>query len=215
MKLDSFFAAVFLFAASIALAQNMTEDKNKMIYAMGVTLADDLKKSGIENYDKALLIQAIDEYMAGKSSMDLNTARSIINKFRADMAMKAGVEFLAENAKKPGVISLPNGIQYEVLVSGPANGPKPTLSDKVKTHYHGTLIDGKVFDSSVQRGEPISFGLGQVIRGWQEALQLMTIGDKWRIFLPYNMAYGERGAGGSIPPYAALIFEVELLGINE
>ncbi len=215
MKLDSFLAATFLFFASVALAQNMMDDNSKMVYAMGVTVADDLKKSGMEKFDRNLLIKAIDEYMAGNSTMDITAAKGIINKFKADMMAKAGTDFLAANAKKPGVISLPNGIQYEVLASGPAGGPKPKLTDKVKTHYHGTLIDGKVFDSSVQRGEPISFGLGQVIKGWQEALQLMSVGDKWRIYLPYNMAYGERGAGGSIPPYAALIFEVELLGINE
>lgn len=215
MKIDSFLAAAFLFFASMALAQNMTDDKSNMVYAMGVTVADDMKKAGLEKFDKNLLIKAIDEYMAGKSTMDLNAARGIINKFKTDMMIKAGADFLAANAKKPGVISLPNGIQYEVLASGPAGGPKPKLTDKVKTHYHGTLIDGKVFDSSVQRGEPISFGLGQVIKGWQESLQLMSVGDKWRIYLPYNLAYGERGAGGSIPPYATLIFEVELLGINE
>jgi len=215
MKIDSFLAAAFLFFASMALAQNMTDDKSNMVYAMGVTVADDMKKAGLEKFDKNLLIKAIDEYMAGKSTMDLNAARGIINKFKTDMMIKTGADFLAANAKKPGVISLPNGIQYEVLASGPAGGPKPKLTDKVKTHYHGTLIDGKVFDSSVQRGEPISFGLGQVIKGWQESLQLMSVGDKWRIYLPYNLAYGERGAGGSIPPYATLIFEVELLGINE
>ncbi|MBK8700284.1 MAG: FKBP-type peptidyl-prolyl cis-trans isomerase [Saprospiraceae bacterium] len=206
---------MFLFFASVSLAQNLANDNDKVVYSMGVTLADDLKKAGMENFDRKLLMQAIEDYMMGKSAMDATAAKSILTKFKSDMAAKAGTDFLAANAKKPGVISLPNGIQYEILASGPAGGPKPLLTDKVKTHYHGTLIDGKVFDSSVQRGEPISFPLNGVIRGWQEALQLMSVGDKWRIYLPYNMAYGERGAGGSIPPYSALIFEVELLGINE
>lgn len=131
-----------------------------------------------KNYDKTLLIKAIDDYMAGKSAMDVTAAKKMMMKFRTDMSIKVGADFLVANSKKPGVISLPNGIQYEVLASGPAGGPKPKLTDKVKTHYHGTSIYGKVFDSSVQRGEPISFGLGQVIRGWQESLQLMSVGDK-------------------------------------
>jgi FKBP-type peptidyl-prolyl cis-trans isomerase FklB len=215
MKFDKLLVAAFLFYASMALAQDLTDEKSKVTYALGITLGEDLKSAGFQNYDKALLIKAIDDHLAGKGSMDAAAAKSIMTKFKTDMNIKVGADFLAANSKKPGVISLPNGIQYEVLASGPAGGPKPKLTDKVKTHYHGTLIDGKVFDSSVQRGEPISFGLGQVIKGWQESLQLMSVGDKWRIFLPYNMAYGERGAGASIPPYATLIFEVELLGINE
>ena len=124
-----------------------------------------------------------------------------------------GKAFLEENGKKPGVVTLPSGLQYEVMVQGPG-GPKPVATDKVKTHYHGTTISGVVFDSSVQRGEPISFGLNQVIKGWTEGLQLMSIGDKFRFFIPSELAYGERGAGGVIQPYATLIFEVELLGIN-
>ncbi len=123
MKLDSFLAATFLFFASVALAQNMMDDNSKMVYAMGVTVADDLKKSGMEKFDRNLLIKAIDEYMAGNNTMDITAAKSIINKFKADMMAKAGTDFLAANAKKPGVISLPNGIQYEVLASGPAGGP--------------------------------------------------------------------------------------------
>ncbi|MBK9734364.1 MAG: FKBP-type peptidyl-prolyl cis-trans isomerase [Saprospiraceae bacterium] len=131
-----------------------------------------------------------------------------------EKAINDGKLFLAENAKKEGVVSLPSGLQYEVLNQGPLGGLKPKATDKVKTHYHGMLTDGKVFDSSVQRGEPVSFPLNQVIKGWTEGLQLMSVGDKYRFFIPAELAYGEKGAG-SVPPYATLIFEVELLGINE
>lgn len=215
MKLEGFLAAFLLFFGSIALAQTMTNNDEQVMYSLGVVLADDIKKSGLEKADKAIIVKAIDEYLSGTNSVDLNTARNIVNKKKSDLAAKAGQDFLAANAKKAGVTSTASGLQYEVINAAPAGGKKPLITDKVKTHYHGTLIDGKVFDSSVQRGEPISFPVNGVIKGWQEVLQLMSVGDKWRVFIPYNLAYGERGAGGSIPPYSALIFEVELLGINE
>ena len=119
---------------------------------------------------------------------------------------------MAENKRKEGVVETSSGLQYEVIKSG--TGPKPSASDKVKTHYHGMLIDGTVFDSSVDRGEPISFQVGGVIKGWQEALQLMSVGDKWRLVIPSELAYGARGAGAKIPPHSTLVFEVELLGIE-
>jgi FKBP-type peptidyl-prolyl cis-trans isomerase FklB len=137
-----------------------------------------------------------------------------INKQRQEagkMAKEAGEKYLAENAKKEGVITLPSGLQYQVLKEG--NGKKPSAKDSVKCHYEGFLIDGTVFDSSVQRGEPAVFGLQQVIAGWTEGLQLMQEGAKYRFFIPYRLAYGEGGAGGSIPPYAALIFDVELIEV--
>ena len=123
----------------------------------------------------------------------------------------AGEEFLAENAKKSGITVTPSGLQYEVLKEG--KGPKPTANNVVKVHYHGTLIDGTVFDSSVERGEPAEFGVTQVIQGWVEALQLMPVGSKWRLYIPQELAYGGRSAGDIIKPYSALIFEVELLAI--
>jgi FKBP-type peptidyl-prolyl cis-trans isomerase len=132
----------------------------------------------------------------------------------AEVKAKAGKDFLEANKKKPGIITTASGLQYEVMTKGPG-GAKPKATDKVKVHYHGTMIDGTIFDSSVQRGEPISFGLNQVIKGWTEGLQLMEIGDKFRFYLPFDLAYGDRGAGPVIGPYSTLIFEVELLGINE
>jgi FKBP-type peptidyl-prolyl cis-trans isomerase FklB len=122
-----------------------------------------------------------------------------------------GLQFLAENAKKDGVVVLESGLQYEILVEG--NGPKPSATDTVTCHYHGTLIDGRVFDSSVQRGAPASFPLNRVISGWTEALQLMGVGSKWLLYLPPHLAYGDRQAGALIQPNSSLIFEVELLGI--
>ena len=130
----------------------------------------------------------------------------------SESVIKEGREFLAENSKKENVITLESGLQYEVIKSG--DGPKPTLNDQVTTHYHGTLIDGTVFDSSVERGQPASFPVSGVIKGWTEALQLMSVGSKWRLFVPHGLGYGERGAGPQIGPYSTLIFEVELISIN-
>lgn len=131
---------------------------------------------------------------------------------KLDAEITKGKSFLEENKKRHGVTETASGLQYEVLVQG--DGPKPGPVSKVTTHYHGTTIDGKIFDSSVQRGKPLSFGLNQVISGWTEGLQLMPVGSKYKFFIPHNLAYGERGAGGAIPGGATLIFEVELLGID-
>ena len=130
---------------------------------------------------------------------------------RGNEAKAAGEKFLAENGKKKGVTTTASGLQYEILKAG--DGLKPQATDRVNVHYHGTLLNGKVFDSSVERGQPITFGVQEVIKGWTEALQLMPVGSKWRIFIPSNLAYGEQGAGGDIGPNEALIFDVELLGI--
>ena len=142
--------------------------------------------------------------------MDLTNREKEVQKKKASAA---GDAFLAQNAVRAGVKVLPSGLQYEVLVDGMGEIPKST--DKVKVHYTGTLLDGTVFDSSVQRGEPATFPVTGVIKGWVEALQLMKTGSKWKLFIPQNLAYGDRGAGGQIGPYATLIFEVELLGIEK
>jgi FKBP-type peptidyl-prolyl cis-trans isomerase FklB len=131
---------------------------------------------------------------------------------KAEVNLKAGQDFLEANKTKPGVISLPSGLQYEVITEG--TGPKPSASNKVTCHYHGTLIDGTVFDSSVKRGQPASFPLNMVIAGWTEGLQLMSVGSKWRFFIPANLGYGDRQVSAQIGPNSTLIFDVELLGIN-
>jgi len=145
-------------------------------------------------------------------------AQQVINTFfealqakAGEAAIAAGKNFLAENAKRPEVVTLPSGLQYEILTKGTGNIAK--ASDTVKVHYHGTLIDGNVFDSSVNRGEPATFGVTQVISGWVEALQLMPVGSKWKLFIPSDLAYGAQGAGQAIGPHTTLIFEVELLDI--
>lgn len=131
---------------------------------------------------------------------------------KSEANLKAGQDFLEANSSKPGITVLPSGLQYEVLTEG--SGPKPLASNKVTCHYHGTLIDGTVFDSSVRRGQPATFPLNMVIKGWTEGLQLMSVGSKWRLFLPPDLAYGDRQTGAHIGPYSTLIFEVELLGIG-
>jgi len=131
---------------------------------------------------------------------------------KAAANLQAGQSFLEENKKKPGITTLPSGLQYEVLVEG--TGIKPSSSNKVTCHYHGTLIDGTVFDSSVKRGQPATFPLNMVIKGWTEGLQLMSVGSKWRFFIPPQLAYGDRQTGAHIGPNSTLIFDVELLGVN-
>ena len=150
------------------------------------------------NNDQALMV--IQNYFTKKQSA------------KSEEKIEEGRKFLEENSKKEGVITLASGLQYEVIIDG--SGEKPKLEDNVTTHYHGTLLDGTVFDSSVDRGEPASFPVGGVIKGWTEALQLMSVGSKWKLYVPYDLAYGERGAGPQIGPYSTLIFEVELLNIN-
>ena len=138
--------------------------------------------------------------------------QTTINNMKYGKNLEEGEEFLAQNALRDGVKTTESGLQYEIIKEG--KGKVPTTEDKVKVHYHGTLIDGTVFDSSVDRGEPIVFGVTQVIKGWTEALQMMPVGSKWKLYIPYDLAYGEREAG-QIPPYSTLIFEVELLGIEK
>ncbi|MFB0975775.1 MAG: FKBP-type peptidyl-prolyl cis-trans isomerase, partial [Tolumonas sp.] len=146
----------------------------------------------------------------GEAFRILNETMAAEEAKRAETMKAAGAEFLTENAKRPEVKVTESGLQYEVLVAG--SGKQPAASDKVRVHYHGTFTDGKVFDSSVQRGQPAEFPVGGVIAGWVEALQLMSEGAKWKLFIPHNLAYGERGAG-SIPPFSTLVFEVELLNV--
>ncbi|MBC7885930.1 MAG: FKBP-type peptidyl-prolyl cis-trans isomerase [Saprospiraceae bacterium] len=215
MRVFGLLACLFLFFSSLSFAQVLTNKKDSISYSGGVALAESLKKQGLKDINVQMLTKAVEDVMSGKNLLIEKTkAEKMFNEYLTGIKAKDGKDFLATNAKKPGVVSLPSGLQYEVMTKGPG-GTKPVATDKVKTHYHGMLINGTVFDSSVDRGEPISFGLNQVIKGWTEGLQLMSVGDKYRFFIPYELAYGERGAGGAIPPFAALIFEVELLGINQ
>lgn len=191
----------------------------KVSYALGLSLGNNLLGSGVKTLDYALMAKGIQDVMEGNApDMSYEDAQAVINEFfgklQAEMTEKAqgeGKAFLAENAKRTEVVTLESGLQYEILTSG--NGATPTAADSVTVHYHGTTLDGNVFDSSVSRGEPATFGVTQVISGWVEALQLMPVGSKWKLYIPSDLAYGAQGAGQAIAPHATLIFEVELISI--
>ena len=192
---------------------------DKLSYALGLSMGNNFKSSGIQTLsvtDFANGVKAV--YEGEKPEMTYDEAKQVINDFFTQMQREVndrnraeGEAFLAENKKKSGVVVLPSGLQYEVLTEG--KGKKPAATDRVQCHYHGTLINGEVFDSSIERGEPAVFGVSQVIPGWVEALQLMSEGSKWRLFIPSDLAYGENGAGGKIAPNSTLIFDVELLKV--
>lgn len=196
------------------------QDLDNFSYSLGMIIAQNLQPQGIEELNTERLAKAIDDVLSGRDTeMSLQEAQSVYGthmqalKSKKFAAAKAeGEAFLAQNGARPEVKTTASGLQYEVLTQGA--GEKPSATSKVNVHYHGTLINGEVFDSSVDRGQPISFGLNQVIKGWTEGLQLMPVGSKYRLFIPYDLAYGERGSGGKIPPFSALIFDVELLGIE-
>lgn len=199
---------------------------DKLSYALGIGIGSQLAGMGAKGLNIDDFAQAVKDVISG-TPLKVNNAeaQSLVQAFFQEqeekqrtaaaeagkVAKAAGESFLAENAKKEGVVVLPSGLQYQVLKEG--NGKKPSATDQVKCHYEGTLIDGTIFDSSYQRNEPATFGLNQVIAGWTEGVQLMSEGAKYRFFIPYNLAYGERGAGAQIPPFAALVFDVELLKV--
>ncbi|WP_114782541.1 FKBP-type peptidyl-prolyl cis-trans isomerase [Botryobacter ruber] len=200
----------------------LNNQKDKISYIIGRDMATNLQKQGI-TIEAEAFIQGVKEVLAGQASKlsasDVQQAMMALQQeltqkqsSKGAAAKKAGEDFLAENKKKEGVKTLPSGLQYEVLQQG--SGKSPAASDKVTTHYHGTLIDGTVFDSSYERGQPATFPVNGVISGWTEALQLMKEGDKWRLYLPSELAYGTQGAGGSIGPNETLIFDVELLSVH-
>jgi FKBP-type peptidyl-prolyl cis-trans isomerase len=220
-------AAVALSGAAFAAdAPELKGEKEKISYSIGMEIGGNLKKGSFE-LDPDMLAKGLkDSYNGEKTLLTEDQARQAIEDFQnALMAKKAeamqklseknkadGEKFLAENAKKGGVTSLPSGLQYKEIT--PGKGKSPKTSDTVTTHYKGTLIDGTEFDSSYKRGQPVSFPVSGVIAGWTEALQLMKEGAKWQLFIPSNLAYGERGAGGVIGPNATLIFEVELISVK-
>lgn len=199
---------------------------DKVSYALGLGIGRQLSQMGADNLDIDDFAKAIKDILAGKKpEIDDAEAQTLVKdlfekqeaKQRAAAAEKfketkeKGEAYLAENAKKEGVVTLPSGLQYQVIKEG--NGRRPKATDKVKCHYEGMLVDGTLFDSSIQRGEPATFPLNGVIKGWTEGLQLMQEGAKYRFFIPYHLGYGENGAGASIPPFAALVFDVELIEV--
>ncbi len=199
---------------------------DKLSYALGINIGSQFKSMGANNLCVDDFAQAIkDVFTNNKLQLNHEEAKQLINKFFTEVDKKqkeklaeesknakaAGEAFLKDNAKKAGIQVLPSGLQYEIIEEG--KGKKPTATSQVRCHYEGALINGTKFDSSYDRGEPAVFGLNQVIKGWTEGLQLMSEGSKYRLFIPYNLGYGEYGAGASIPPFAALIFVVELLEV--
>ena len=192
---------------------------DKFSYAIGLGIGQNLLSMGAQGITVEDFAQAIADVLNRKeTAISHNEAREIVNKYFMELEEKMNAEniekgkaFLEENAKKEGVITLPSGLQYQVITEG--NGKKPSATDKVKCHYEGTLIDGTLFDSSIKRGQPAVFGVNQVIRGWVEALQLMSEGSKWRLFIPSELGYGAQQAGEMIPPHSTLIFEVELIEV--
>ncbi len=193
---------------------------DKISYALGLSMGQNLMGSGVTSLDYADLAAGIKDVLEkNQPQISYQEAQQVLGQFFQELEAKIagaakadGEKFLAENKKREGVQVTASGLQYEVLEA--TIGQKPKATDTVKVHYEGTLIDGTVFDSSYKRGESISFPLNGVIKGWTEGLQLMSIGSKYKFFIPYQLAYGERGAGQQIPPYAALIFTVELLSIE-
>lgn len=199
---------------------------DKVSYALGLGIGSQLTSMGAESLNIDDFAQAIKDSIAGKPALKPAEAQKIVQEFFAEQekaqrakaaengakAKAEGEKYLDENAKKEGVKVTASGLQYMVLKEG--TGKQPKATDSVKCHYEGFLTNGTLFDSSVQRGEPATFPLGGVIAGWTEGLQLMKEGAKYRFFIPYNLAYGEAGAAGAIPPYAALIFDVELIEVK-
>jgi hypothetical protein len=200
---------------------------DKLSYALGLSIGRQLSQMGVAELNAGDFAQAVKDMIDGKESqIPTNEAQQLLGEYfrqqeekqRAEAAEKykgaksEGEKYLAENAKKDGVITLPSGLQYLVLKEG--NGKSPKATDNVVCHYEGMLVDGTMFDSSIQRGEPATFPLNGVIAGWTEGLQLMKEGAKYRFFIPYQLGYGERGAGASIPPFASLIFDVELIEVK-
>jgi FKBP-type peptidyl-prolyl cis-trans isomerase FklB len=196
-----------------------TGELEEFSYALGLSISSNLIQSGVKTIEPSNFMLALEDIFTGQApKLTPDEANKILQDFMEKQQggqgkenLEQGLQFLAENREKKGIVETASGLQYQVLVEG--DGEKPSPADEVKCHYHGTLIDGTVFDSSVQRGEPATFPVNGVIPGWVEALQMMSTGSKWRLFVPSDLAYGDRGAGGAIGPHTTLIFDVELLEI--
>jgi FKBP-type peptidyl-prolyl cis-trans isomerase FklB len=213
---------LLLSTTSLWAAADIKTEKQKLSYALGVYFSQGVSQQNID-MDVPAFMQAVQDVL-GKTDLKLTDAemQEVLSVYqqklvsertaRADNNKTLGEKFLAENGKKDGVVTLPNGLQYKVIKQG--DGPRPKSDSNVKVHYHGTHIDGRVFDSSYDRGEPASLPLGQVIKGWQETLPLMNVGSKYKVYIPADLAYGVQGAGHAIEPNETLIFDIELLGIN-
>lgn len=200
----------------------LKNDLDSISYALGITFAANMKANNLETINIDALAKGIKDSISDDANiqMSYDEANAYVGSFlktqadkKALLMKQEGIDFLNANKSKEGVIVLPSGMQYKILREG--NGEKPTAQDNVTTHYHGTLIDGTIFDSSVDRGQPATFPVNGVIKGWTEALQLMPVGSKWRLFIPSDLAYGERGAGQAIKPHTTLIFDVELISIQK
>lgn len=199
---------------------SFSSDRERFSYSIGMDIARNVKSAQVDSIDYKTFAQGFEDVMESKQTKiaeaeSQQIVRNYLMKLQqaktAESSAK-GKEFLADNGKKEGVITTASGLQYKVIKAG--NGPKPTAASTVEVHYHGTTVNGEVFDSSIERGEPATFPVGNVIAGWTEALQLMPVGSKWKLFIPSSLAYGEMGQGGVIGPNETLIFEVELLSIK-
>ncbi len=205
--------------APVAPVVMMKTGLDSLSYALGLSLAQFYKQQGIKSINTVMISRAINDAMRGQKVLlneeQMNSSiTNYLQKMKSEKASgnkQAGQTFLAANKTKQGIVTLPSGLQYQVVKEG--TGPKPTLADTVKCHYHGTLIDGTIFDSSVDRGQPIEFPVSGVIKGWTEALQLMPSGSKWKLFIPSDLGYGDNQAGAKIGPGSTLVFDVELIEI--
>lgn len=204
------------------MSDKFNSNAEKASYGIGLQMGEQLKSNPFEGLNLNSVFEGMkDAYTGGEFQVEIPAIQAAFEEINAEITKRReeeakvlaaeGESFLAENAKRAEVTVTASGLQYEVLTAG--EGDKPTADSTVRTHYHGTLINGDVFDSSYDRGQPAEFPVGGVIKGWTEALQMMPVGSKWRLYVPHDLAYGERGAGASIAPYSTLIFDVELLAI--
>lgn len=208
-------------AKAVVAAKPVLNGTDSASYSFGFKIAQGLKSDGVISLNYDLLAKAMQDVFKGDSTLLTDEQSSVaiskfleaVNKAKFASSIEEGTKFLEENKKRPEVTTLASGLQYEVITAG--TGAKPKAEDEVTVHYKGTLINGKQFDSSYDRGEPISLQLNRVIPGWTEGVQLMPVGSKYRLFVPYALGYGERGAGGEIPGYSTLIFDIELIKIGK